>query len=250
MLDDFHRLSSPSTRASVAWFVEHLPATVQLVLVVAHRSGAAARHAAGARPAARAARRRAALHGRRGGRVPQRPPRARARRRPTSSCSWRGPRAGPPGLYLAALSLAGPAGQARARRGLRRHERACRRLPRRRGARRPRARAAGVHAAHLGARAPLRAALRRRPRAPTRRRRARVARALEPVPLAARRSPPLVSLPPPLRPDPAGRARAARARARARAAPARVRLAQRARHDRRGHPPRRRGAAPSPRPAS
>ena len=32
VLDDFHRVSSPSTRESVAWFVEHLPATVQLVL--------------------------------------------------------------------------------------------------------------------------------------------------------------------------------------------------------------------------
>ena len=32
VLDDFHRVSSPSTRESMAWFVEHLPATVQLVL--------------------------------------------------------------------------------------------------------------------------------------------------------------------------------------------------------------------------
>ena len=32
VLDDFHRLSSPSTRSSVAWFVEHMPSTVQLVL--------------------------------------------------------------------------------------------------------------------------------------------------------------------------------------------------------------------------
>ena len=32
VLDDFHRLSSPSTRQSVAWFVEHLPSSVQLVL--------------------------------------------------------------------------------------------------------------------------------------------------------------------------------------------------------------------------
>ena len=32
VLDDFHRLSSPGTRASVAWFVEHLPATLQLVV--------------------------------------------------------------------------------------------------------------------------------------------------------------------------------------------------------------------------
>ena len=32
ILDDFHRLSSHSSRESVAWFVDHLPATVQLVL--------------------------------------------------------------------------------------------------------------------------------------------------------------------------------------------------------------------------
>jgi LuxR family maltose regulon positive regulatory protein len=32
VLDDFHRLASPSARDSVAWFVDHLPATVQLVL--------------------------------------------------------------------------------------------------------------------------------------------------------------------------------------------------------------------------
>ena len=32
VLDDFHRLSSASTRESVAWFVDHLPSTVQLVL--------------------------------------------------------------------------------------------------------------------------------------------------------------------------------------------------------------------------
>jgi LuxR family transcriptional regulator, maltose regulon positive regulatory protein len=32
VLDDFHRLSSGTTRKSVAWFVEHLPSTVQLVL--------------------------------------------------------------------------------------------------------------------------------------------------------------------------------------------------------------------------
>ena len=32
MLDDFHRLSSASTRSSVAWFVDHLPSSVQLVV--------------------------------------------------------------------------------------------------------------------------------------------------------------------------------------------------------------------------
>jgi LuxR family maltose regulon positive regulatory protein len=32
VLDDFHRLSSAATRDTVAWFVEHLPATTQLVI--------------------------------------------------------------------------------------------------------------------------------------------------------------------------------------------------------------------------
>ena len=32
VLDDFHRLSSASSRDSVAWFVDHVPSTVQLVL--------------------------------------------------------------------------------------------------------------------------------------------------------------------------------------------------------------------------
>ena len=32
VLDDFHRLSSPSARDGVAWLVDHLPSTVQLVL--------------------------------------------------------------------------------------------------------------------------------------------------------------------------------------------------------------------------
>jgi LuxR family maltose regulon positive regulatory protein len=32
VLDDFHRLSSPAARESVAWFVDHVPATTQVVL--------------------------------------------------------------------------------------------------------------------------------------------------------------------------------------------------------------------------
>lgn len=32
VLDDFHRLSSASSRESIAWFVDHVPSTVQLVL--------------------------------------------------------------------------------------------------------------------------------------------------------------------------------------------------------------------------
>ena len=32
VLDDFHRLSSPTARASIAWFVEHVPSTLQVVI--------------------------------------------------------------------------------------------------------------------------------------------------------------------------------------------------------------------------
>ena len=78
VLDDFHRVSSAAARDSVAWFVDHLPATVQLVLVDPRGPRPPARRAARARPAARAAGRRAALHRRRGRRVPQRPARPRA----------------------------------------------------------------------------------------------------------------------------------------------------------------------------
>ena len=71
----------------------------------------------------------------------------------------------PAGIYLAALSLAGKADKPGARPRLRRHERARRRLPLHRGARRLRAGAAGVHAAHVGARAAVRGAVRRGARA-------------------------------------------------------------------------------------
>ena len=96
VLDDFHRLSSASTRESVAWFVEHLPATVQLVLSTRTDPALPLGDAARPRPAARAARRRPALHRRRGGRVPQRRGSASSSTPPTSSCSSRAPRAGPP----------------------------------------------------------------------------------------------------------------------------------------------------------
>ena len=107
-----------------------------------------------------------------------------------------------------------------------------------------------LHAAHVGARAPVRAAVRRgdldEPGS---------AAALDALartnlfllPLDDRRQ--LVPLPPPVRPDPARGARAARAGPGADAAPARVRVAQRVRHHRRGDPPRRRGARRSRRPS-
>ena len=161
VLDDFHRLSSAAARESVAWFVDHLPATVQLVLSTradpALPLGALRAHGA----AARAARRRPALH---------------ARRRPASSSTARlglelaaddvellvARTEGWPAGHLPRRAVAGrQAGQAGARPRLRRHERARRRLPLQRGARRLRAGAAGVHAAHVGARAAVRAAVRR-----------------------------------------------------------------------------------------
>ena len=214
MLDDFHRLSS-ALDARERRLVRRAPARrrVQLVLSTRTDPGAAARHAARPRAAARAARRRAALHG---------------RARPASSSTGASGSSSTPadvellvartegwpaGIYLAALSLAGTADQHALVARVRRHERARRRLPRERGARRPRAGAAGVHAAHVGARAAVRAAVRRGRSGDAGSADALdVARAHEPLPAPARRPPPVVPLPPPVRPDPARRARAARAR--------------------------------------
>ena len=190
-----------------------------------HRPGAPARHPESPRPAARAARRRAALHGRGGGRVPQPPPRPRAAdrgRRPAR----------------------------RPHRGLaRRH------LPRRALARRHEDKHALVAAfdgtsAHvvdflagevLAAHSPelqrfmLRTSVLERLCAPLcdavldepGSADARRARAHEPVPARARRPPPLVPLPPPVRPAPESRALQARAGAGRDAAPARIRVASR-----------------------
>ena len=232
-----------STRESVAWFVDHLPATRPARALDPHRPGAAARHAARPRPAARAARRRPALHRRRG--------RASSSTGASGSSStpadvellvartegW------PAGIYLAALSLAGSDRQARPRRA-----RSTARAPTSstsspaRCSRPTSPDAAALHAAHVGARAAVRAAVRRRAR------RAGLGRA------RSRRSPArtcscsrsttarrwfrfhhlfaqilrveLERREPGLVPD---------------AAPPRVRVARRARHDRRGDPPRRRG---------
>ena len=164
VLDDFHRLSSRPSRESVAWFVDHLPATVQLVLSTradpALPLGALRAHgellgAAGGRPA---------LHARGGGRVPQRPPRARSSPTATSSCSSPAPRAGPRASTwprCRSPTRTTRPGSCAAFDGTSAHvvdflvER---------GARRLRAGAAGVHAADLGARAAVRAAVRRGPR--------------------------------------------------------------------------------------
>ena len=90
----------------------------------------------------------------------------RGRRRPA-----RRPHRGLARRHLPGRAVArGHDGQARPGDGVRRHQRARRRLPRQRGARRPRARAAGVHAAHVRARAALRAAVRRGARAAASRR--------------------------------------------------------------------------------
>ena len=158
-------IASPArrTRETIAWFVEPPAGERPARALDPHRPRAAARHSARPRPAARAARGRAALHRRRGGRVPQpaaRPGPRRRRRRPA-----RRPHRGLAGRHLPGRAVAGGhGGQARARDRVRRHERPRRRLPRRRGARRPLAGAAALHAAHVGARAPVRAAVRRRAR--------------------------------------------------------------------------------------
>ena len=104
ILDDYHRLSSVAARASVRWFIEHAPPQFQLVLAT-RTSKPAGGYSARPWRAARAPSRRPALYPRGGGRLPQRPPRARphtrrCRRLVGKTEGW------PAGLYLAALSLA------------------------------------------------------------------------------------------------------------------------------------------------
>ena len=185
MLDDFHRLSGAAARESVAWFVAHLPSTLQLVLATrtdpALPLGALRAH--GQLLELRADELRFTARRRR---VPQRPARARTcpRRRRVARRAHRGV-AGRP---LPGGALAGGQGrQARARDGLRRHERARRRLPLERGARRlqPELQGFMLQTSVLERLcAPLcDAVLGQQARRP-----ARVARALEPVPGPARRS--------------------------------------------------------------
>ena len=227
VLDDFHRLTSATARESVAWFVEHLPATVQLVLSTradpALPLGALRAH--GELVELRADDLRFTLdeageflNARLGlGLAADDVELLVARTE-----GW------PAGIYLAALSLTGKDDKpalVRAFDGTSAHvvdflstevldgfEPG----------------AAGLHAAHVGARAAVRAAVRRRRRRAGVRRRARVARAHEPVPAPARRPARVVPLPPPVRAAPARRAAAARGRARAGAARPRVRVAPRA----------------------
>ena len=240
VLDDFHRLSSPGARESVTWFVDHLPAGVQLVLStrVDPALPLGALRARGQLLELRAddlrftaAEADEFLNGRLGLALAE----ADVELLVARTEGW------PAGIYLAALSLADNPDKAalvRAFDGTSAHvvdflssevlggydpelqtfmlrtsvlERLC--VP--------------LCDAVLGERGVGR--------------RARDAGAHEPVPAAARRPAALVPLPPPVRPAAAGRARAARAGARARAAPARLRLAQRVGHHRGGDPARHRG---------
>ena len=169
VLDDFHRLSGAPALESVAWFVDHLPASVQLV--VASRTDPAlplgALRAHGELLELRADELRFTgaeaaefLNERLG--LELRTRRGRAARRADRGLARRA-------LPRGALAR-GQAGQARAGPGVRRHQHARRRLPRRRGARGLRAGPADVHAAHVRARAPVRGAVRRGARAATGRR--------------------------------------------------------------------------------
>ena len=164
ILDDFHRLASGPARESLEWFVDHLPASFQLVLAT-RRTRRCRSARCGRMGNCWSCVRTSCGSPRRGGRVPQRTARPGARSR---GCRAAG-RAyrGLAGRALSGGALArGQAGQARARARVRRHECARRRLPGRRCAQRLRAGAASVHAAHRGARAPVPRALRRgaRPR--------------------------------------------------------------------------------------
>src|SRR5215211_6888772 len=76
VLDDYHLVVNPSIHEAIAFLLEHLPETLQLAL--ATRSAASDWPSAGAARARRGARRRPALHRRRGDGPPQRRPRLRA----------------------------------------------------------------------------------------------------------------------------------------------------------------------------
>ena len=195
----------------------------------AYGPGAAAQHPPSTGPAPRAARRRPPLQRRRGRGVPQRSPRPRA-----VDARRRAPRRADRGLARGDLPGRAVAGRQRRpprpRAGVRRHDRPRRRLPGHRGPRGTRPGPAALHAAHVRARAALRAAVPRRPRRAGLVARPRGARPHEPVPASPRRPRALVPLPPPLRADPPRRAGAPRARARRGAASPRVRVARRARH--------------------
>ena len=210
MLDDFHRLSSASTRETIAWFVNRLPANVQLVLSTRTDPALPLGTLRVRGAAARAARGRAALHGRRGGRVPQRParPGARPRRRRAAGRPHRG--------------LAGRHLPRRAVAGGREDKHALVTAFDGTSAHVVDFLAGEVLAAHPPElqRFMLRTSVLERLCAPLcdavldepgSADGARLARAHEPLPARAGRPPPLVSLPPPVRPDPARRAREARA---------------------------------------
>ena len=170
MLDDFHRLSSAAD-ARERRLVRRPPAGDGPARALhPHRPGAAARHAARPRPAARAARGRAALHA--------------ARRRRSSSTAGSGSTSTRGDVELLVARTEGwPAGHLPGGAVARGHGGQGTRWWRafdgtsahvvdflaERGARRLRAGAAGVHAAHVGARAAVRAAVRRRARRARRR---------------------------------------------------------------------------------
>ena len=107
ILDDFHRLSTGPARDSLEWFIDHLPASFQLVLASRMDPVLPLGSAAGARGTARAARGRAAVHRGRGGGVPQRHASASSSTPPTSTLLVARTEGWPAGLYLAALSLEG-----------------------------------------------------------------------------------------------------------------------------------------------
>ncbi len=208
----------------------------------APRPGAPAR----ARRPGRAARRRPALHGPRGGAAAGR----RDRRRPAGR---RGGAPARPHRGLGRRAVPGGAVAARARRrgrvhrGLRRGRPAGGRLPRGGGAGGTAARAARLPAAHGDPPTPHRPALRRRHRPRGLRRGPDRAGALQPVPGAPRPAPRVVPLPPPLRRAAAPRAHAGGAGRGGGAAPPGVPVVRGERRHGRRDPPRGRGGRPGPR---
>ena len=203
VLDDYHLVDAGDVQDGMAFLLEHLPP--QLHLVISSRADPALPLARlrGARRAGRGPRRRPALHARRGGGLPQRGHGAGA-----DGTGHR--RAGGAHRRLDRRAPAGRAVDAGTRRRRRLHRRVRggrpvhRRLPGRGGPAAAVRAGPALPAADLHPGPAERPAVRCRHRPARREGHARGAGPREPVRGPARRQPPLVPLPPPLRGHPAG----------------------------------------------
>ena len=221
VVDDYHVIEAPEVHRSLEFLLDHLPPALRLVLAsrsdpplplarLRARGQLAELRARATCGSPRGESRRAAARGRSGTTCPTAVVAALAS----------APRAGPPGLQLAALSLQGRARRRPVRRGVLRQPPLRAGLPHRGGAGPAGRRSCGTFLLETSVldrlSGPLCDAVRRAPRRPAA---AGVGRAGEPVPDPARRGAPVVALPPPVRRSAARPAAARRPGPRAGAAP-------------------------------